>query len=130
MLGSWLGLSPRPISAAFIFLGATAACAYRFLFQPLRLDFYAAARLREGVLPPPRARLLVGFVLNEVRRDDLVARFAEALDAAVKREVVERAQPERGRAIVGGGGGGKLTLFAEGVEVLENKWNSLSLFLL
>ena len=68
----------------------------------------------------------MGFVLDEVRRDDLSARFAEALGAVVEREVAERAQQERGRVVVVVGGG-RLRILAEGVEVLEDKWNSLSL---
>ena len=81
------------------------------------LAFYAAVCLRQGVLPAPRTRPLAGFVLNEVRRNDLPARFAEALGAVVERKIAERAQQERGRVAVGGGG--KLALLAEGVEVLN-----------
>ena len=79
-------------------------------------------RLRGGVLPAPRARLLVGFVLDEVHRDYLAARSAEALGAVAERKVAERAQQERWRVVVVGGG--EVALLAEGVEVLEDKWNS------
>ena len=105
-----------------------------FLLLPRsrRLAFHTAAHLRGGVLPAPQARPLarelVGFVLGEVRGDDLAARFAEALGAVAERKVAERAQQERGRVVVVVVGGGKVALLTEGVEVLEDKWNSLSLF--
>ena len=73
-------------------------------------NFPAATSLRQGVLSAPLARLLAGFVLDEVRRDDLPARSAEAPGAVVEREVAERSQQERGRVVV-----------VEGVEVLEDK---------
>ena len=51
-----------------------------------------------------------------MRRDDVPARFAEALNADVKREVAERSQRERGRVAVVVGDG-KLALSVQGVEV-------------
>ena len=115
-LATSLGLSPANQRGVCYFFCATAACAYR--------DFpIAAAGFSRRSAPPrgrpsaPRARPLVGFVLDEVRRDDLAAGFAEALGAVAERKVAERSHEERGRVIVGGG---KVALLAERVGVLED----------
>ena len=72
-LEGWLGLSPANQRRVCHFLALLRRARIVF-FQPQRLTFHAAACLRESVLPEPRARLLMGFVLDEVRREDFAAR--------------------------------------------------------
>ena len=64
------------------------------------------------------ARPLVDFVLDEVCCGDLATRFAEALGAVTEQDATERAQQD----------GGEVALLADGVEAIEDKWGSLSLF--
>ena len=91
----------------------------RFFRTAVARFVYAEACLRQGARPVPRARLLVGFVLDEVRREDLTTRSTEALGDVVEREAAERAHQEHGCDVVVGGGR-KVALLSEGVEVLED----------
>ena len=123
-LATSLGLAPTNQRRVCVFL-ALPRHARIVISQSRRLAFHATARLQGGVLPAPRARPLVGFVLDGVRSGDLATRFAEVLGAVAERKVAERAQQERGRVVVVGGG--KVALLAEGVEVFEDKLSSLSI---
>ena len=121
------GVVPGQSAARSLFFGATAACAYR-VFPIVAAGFSrrsAPTRGRPSSTAGTPTSPLVGFVLDEVHRGDLAARFAEALGAVAERNVAERAQQERG--CVGVFGGGKVALLAEGVEVFEDELNSLSL---
>ena len=86
LLGGWLGLFPANQRPVCCFFGAATARACVFFNHGGWLFTRAPRRAFErGALPAPRTRQLAGFVVNEVRRDDIAARFAGAPDAVAKR---------------------------------------------